>query len=133
MSTAHKLASASAGESKNANTDFTIGDLAREFGVTLRALRFYEHRGLLAPRRQGMNRFYNAGDRARLALILKGKQLGFTLTEIQNLLAAHQDDAAKVDLPLTRDQMLTQLEILRTQREQLNAAIQELETKLARN
>lgn len=132
MSTAHKLVSDPALAPANSNADLTIGDLAREFGVTLRALRFYEHRGLLSPRRQGMNRLYDANDRARLALILKGKQLGFTLTEIQNLLAQHQDDASKVDLPLTREQMQTQLEHLRTQRDQLEAAIRELEAKLAR-
>lgn len=132
MSTAHKLVSDPALVPANDKDDLTIGDLAREFGVTLRALRFYEHRGLLSPRRQGMNRLYDANDRARLALILKGKQLGFTLTEIQNLLAQHKDDATKVDLPLTREQMQTQLEHLRTQREQLDAAIRELEGKLGK-
>ncbi|MGL4811782.1 MAG: MerR family transcriptional regulator [Beijerinckiaceae bacterium] len=130
MSTVHKLA-AEVAASPSA-IEFSIGDLAREFGVTLRALRFYEHRGLLSPRRQGLNRLYTAADKARLGLILKGKQLGFTLTEIQNLLAAHQDDATKVDLPLSREQMQTQLDVLRTQRDQLEAAIRELEGKLAR-
>ena len=52
--------------------DFTISDLARDFGVTLRTLRFYESRGLIAPSRSGMTRIYSARDRARLALILKG-------------------------------------------------------------
>lgn len=132
MSTAHKLVSETPSEMGAATPDYSIGDLAREFGITLRALRFYEHRGLLAPRRQGLNRFYSQGDRSRLALILKGKQLGFTLTEIQNLLAANQDDASKVDLPLSREQMQTQLEHLRTQRDQVVAAIEELEAKLAR-
>ena len=66
---------------------YTIGDLAREFGVTLRTLRFYEDRGLLSPRREGTARIYDARDRARLSVILKGKQLGFTLTEIRAMVA----------------------------------------------
>jgi DNA-binding transcriptional MerR regulator len=66
---------------------YTIGDLAREFGVTLRTLRFYEDRGLLSPRREGLARIYDAQDRSRLAVILKGKRLGFTLTEIRAMVA----------------------------------------------
>jgi len=66
---------------------YTIGDLAREFGVTLRTLRFYEDRGLLSPRRDGTARIYDPRDRERLSVILKGKQLGFTLTEIRAMVA----------------------------------------------
>src|SRR5438045_9614518 len=62
---------------------FTIGELSREFGVTLRALRFYENKGLISPQREGLSRLYSKGDRTRLALILKGKKLGFTLAEIR--------------------------------------------------
>src|SRR5215211_7623473 len=69
---------------------FTIGDLAREFGVTLRTLRFYEDRGLLSPRREGTARIYDARDRSRLSVILKGKQLGFTLTEIRAMVVDDQ-------------------------------------------
>ena len=84
----------------------TIGDVAREFGVTLRTLRFYEHRGLLQPRREGMARFYSAADKGRLALILKGKQLGFTLTQIRAMLAANE----RGELGMSREQMASQLE-----------------------
>src|SRR5664279_959196 len=56
----------------------TIGEMARTYGVTLRALRFYEDRGLLKPLRDGTTRYYDAKARARLELILKGKTLGFT-------------------------------------------------------
>src|SRR6476619_1475956 len=66
---------------------YTIGDLSREFGVTLRALRFYEDKGLLSPAREGMTRLYSAQDREHLKLILKGKRLGFTLVEIDEALA----------------------------------------------
>ncbi|WP_425329948.1 MerR family transcriptional regulator [Terrirubrum flagellatum] len=110
--------------------EFTIGDLAREFGVTLRTLRFYEHRGLLKPRRQGLSRFYDEKAKARLALILKGKQLGFTLTEIRAMLAANERGAQN-DLGLSREQMKTQLETLRAERARIEAGIAELEAKLA--
>src|SRR5438477_12273965 len=72
----------------NAPAEFSIGELAKEFGITLRALRYYENRGLMAPRREGLTRFYTRADRDRLALILKGKKLGFTLAEIAALVAA---------------------------------------------
>ena len=67
-------------------TTFTIGDLAREFGVTLRTLRFYEDKDLIRPRRQGLNRLYGRRDRARLKLILLGKKVGFSLAEIKEML-----------------------------------------------
>src|SRR5688572_31470451 len=79
--------STQAGDAGESGKLYTIGDLAREFGVTLRTLRFYEDRGLLSPRRDGTARIYSARDRDRLSVILKGKQLGFTLTEIRAMLA----------------------------------------------
>jgi len=106
----------------------TIGDVAREFGVTLRTLRFYEHRGLLQPRREGMARFYSAADKGRLALILKGKQLGFTLTQIRAMLAANE----RGELGMSREQMASQLETLRAERARIEAGIAELEAKLAK-
>lgn len=119
---------------------FTISDLAREFGVTLRTLRFYESRGLLAPARSGMTRIYSGRDRARLALILKGKQLGFTLVEIRAMLANEEGKEAKGKEPsasvgglqLSRGQIAEQLDLLRSQRAEIEAAIAELEGTLAR-
>src|SRR5215472_17921874 len=69
-------------------TQFTISELSREFGVTLRALRFYENKGLIAPRRDGNLRLYSESDRTRLAAIVTGKKLGFTLAEIRAMIAA---------------------------------------------
>ena len=66
---------------------YTIGDLAREFGVTTRTIRHYEHEGLLNPTRQGTARIFSARDRVRLKLALRGKRLGFTLQEIKELVA----------------------------------------------
>src|SRR5271166_3261323 len=60
--------------------------MSRLFGVSLRTLRFYEDRGLIKPRREGNARFYRGADRVRREMILKGKKLGFTLTEIQDLI-----------------------------------------------
>ena len=65
---------------------YTISELAREFQVTPRALRFYEDKGLLSPTRDGLNRVYSTRDRARLKLILQGKRFGFSLEDIRQLL-----------------------------------------------
>lgn len=71
----------------------TIRDMARDFGVSIRTLRFYEDRGLLHPRREDNVRYYSARDRLHLKMILKGKQLGFTLSEIRDILAARGEEA----------------------------------------
>lgn len=68
---------------------FTIGELADEFGLTLRSIRHYEDEGLLAPGRDGMNRVYGHRDRARLVLICRGKRLGFSLAEIKEFLTLY--------------------------------------------
>ena len=65
---------------------FSIADLADEFEITPRTIRFYEDKGLLSPERQGLQRIYGRRDRARLRLILRGKRLGFTLAEIGEML-----------------------------------------------
>ncbi len=71
---------------------FTIGQLADEYGVTTRTIRFYESRGLIQPARKGANRAYNRRDRARLKLILRGKNLGFSLEDIGEYLALYDAD-----------------------------------------
>ena len=68
---------------------YSIGDLSREFGVTTRTIRFYEDQGLLSPTRNGQNRIYQGRDRVRLKLILRGKRLGFSLKEINKLIALY--------------------------------------------
>ena len=67
------------------STTFTISELAREFGVTTRTIRFYEDQGLLSPKREGTNRIFSQRDRVRLKLALRGKRLGFSLAEIREL------------------------------------------------
>src|SRR6188768_1512112 len=66
--------------------EFSISDLCEEFSVTPRALRFYEDEQLIAPRRQGLSRIYSHRDRARLAWILRGKRVGFSLAEIRDMI-----------------------------------------------
>ena len=73
---------------------FTVTGLAAELGVTARTLRFYEDRGLISPQRLGPNRVYSPRDRARMILILRGKQLGFSLKEIAEYLDLY-DPAAR--------------------------------------
>jgi DNA-binding transcriptional MerR regulator len=65
---------------------FTIADLSSEFDVTARALRFYEDQGLISPVRQGLSRIYSKRDRARLAWILRAKRVGFSLSEIRDMI-----------------------------------------------
>ena len=95
---------------------YTIGELAAELAVTTRTIRFYESKGLIAPARRGMARCYSRRDRARLMLILRGKNLGFSLEEIAQYLALYDADPAQV--AQTR-MLLTRIE----------AAIEDLQTK----
>lgn len=97
---------------------FTIGQLADEFGITTRAIRFYEARGLLSPTRAGTNRIYSRRDRVRLILILRGKNLGFTLEDIAEYLALYDVDPSQ----------RAQTELLM---KKLDAAIADLNSKKA--
>lgn len=69
--------------------EYTIAALAKEFGVTLRTLRFYEDLGLITPSRQGVTRIFSERDRVRLQLALRGKRLGFSLEEIKQIIDMH--------------------------------------------
>ena len=115
------------------NRRYTIGDMAREFGISLRTLRFYEDKGLLRPRREGSSRVYDGRDRVRLQVILKGKQLGFTLTEVRDLIGTHSELVEpSLDRALKPEQVTSQLEHLERQRADLEVAISELRATQAR-
>ncbi len=106
---------------------FTIGDLAREFGVTLRTLRFYEDKELLSPRRIGVARLYSRRDRARLRLVLLGKKVGFSLTEIRDMLALYElRDGHTAQLKVALRKFGQQIDVLRRQKEDIELAIEEL-------
>ena len=105
--------------------EFTIGELAREFDVTPRTIRFYEDQGLLAPRREGQRRIYEQRDRTRLKLTLRGKRLGLSLSEIRELIDMYEpgrDDRPQLE------RFLSLLESHRTMLEQQRA---DLESQLA--
>ncbi|TMJ03567.1 MAG: MerR family DNA-binding transcriptional regulator [Alphaproteobacteria bacterium] len=119
-------AESSADDHSGGKAAFTIGELSREFGVTLRALRFYENKGLISPQRDGLNRLYSRGDRTRLALILKGKKLGFTLSEIRQMIAVEEGTADSKSLALSREKCLEQIELLQKQKAELEEGLSEL-------
>lgn len=106
---------------------FTIGDLAREFGVTLRTLRFYEDKGLLTPKRHGTSRIYNRRDRARLKLALMGKKVGFSLVEIKEMLDLYDlKDGQVTQLKVSLDRFESQIDLLKQQKQDIEQAIEEL-------
>ncbi|MYZ49611.1 MerR family transcriptional regulator [Propylenella binzhouense] len=111
---------------------FTIGDLSREFGVSLRTLRFYEDKQLLNPKRQGPHRIYSRRDRARLKLVLMGKKVGFSLTEIKEMLDLYDlKDGQAVQLKVALDKFTRQIEVLKQQKSEIERAIEELSRTLA--
>ena len=79
-----------------AKPDYSIGELAREFAVTTRTIRFYEDQGLLAPERRGQARIYTPADRVKLILILRGKRLGFTLAESREMIDLYDPTSGNV-------------------------------------
>ncbi len=83
--------------SEDASRLYSIGDLSNEFGVSPRAIRFYEDQGLLRPQRIGGNRVYNYRDRVRLLLVLRGKRLGFSLADIREMLDLYDVDPEHIE------------------------------------
>ncbi len=111
---------------------YKIGDLAREFNITLRTLRFYEDRGLITPGRSGTTRLYNAQDRERLRIALFGKRIGLSLGAINNILNLHElrhsDETAARKLRSIYEAQLRELE---NRRVETDATINDLESKIA--
>jgi DNA-binding transcriptional MerR regulator len=99
--------------SRSDSVTYTISDLAREFALTTRAIRFYEDEGLLAPRRSGRSRIYGERERVRIKLILRGKRLGLSLSEIRELLDLY--DASRSERP----QLVKFLQVLTDRRARL--------------
>lgn len=112
---------------------FTIGELAKEFDITPRSIRFYEEQGLITPSRTGQNRIYNNKDRVRLKLILRGKRLGFSLAEVNNLFELYDTNP---DSAIQLETMLSMTEqkraVLRQQLEDIQMLMGELDEVEAR-
>jgi DNA-binding transcriptional MerR regulator len=105
---------------------YTISELAREFEVTPRALRFYEDKDLLHPTRDGLNRVYSTRDRARLKLILQGKSVGFSLSDIREILDLYQLEGHRAQLKLSVKKSRDQVRNLEKQRNDLEEALDTL-------
>ena len=134
MPAVRKRAAASAQAVVDAHRDhdtdelFGIAELCREFGITLRSIRFYEDKGLLAPRRVGGTRVYTRRDRARLALILRSKAIGAKLSEIKHYLdlyGAHGEGRAK-QMKFVLDRTDATIAELETKRAHIEATLAEL-------
>lgn len=114
------------------NTDtMTIRQMCDAYDVTPRTLRFYEAKELLFPMREGQKRLFTKRDRARLKLILRGKRFGFSLEEIRQLLDLyHMDDQQQTQIARTYEIARTRLADMEAQRDELNAAIDDLQDQL---
>ncbi len=107
---------------------FGIGDLASEFAVTTRTIRFYEDRGMIAPRREGRRRVYGPRDRTRLKLILRGRRLGFSLSEIAEIVDLYDAPRGEArQLTLLIDKVATRRVELESKRQDIEASLQDLD------
>ncbi|GAM01345.1 MULTISPECIES: MerR family DNA-binding transcriptional regulator [Sphingomonas] len=107
--------------------DYSITELCSEFGVTARALRFYEDEGLISPQRRGTQRIYSQRDRARLAWILRGKRVGFSLADIREMIDLYDlGDGRRLQREVTLERCTAKIEALQAQKRDIDAAIAEL-------
>ena len=104
---------------------WTIAELAREFGVTTRTIRFYEDKGLISPERRGQRRIYHPRDKVRLQLVMRGKRLGFSLEEIQEMIDLYDVD------PTENAQLRRFITKLRERRESLELQRNDIDTVIS--
>lgn len=115
------------GADEDAPELFSIRDLAKEFGVSARTLRFYEEKGLVNPRRAGQDRLYSRRDRARLKYVMMGRAVGFSLDEIREMLDLYDvGDRQVTQLRVAHDKFSERIARLQRQRDEIDRAIAEL-------
>lgn len=115
-------------EPRSEQDAFSISDLCAEFSVTPRALRFYEDEGLIAPERRGTQRIYSHADRARLAWILRGKRVGFSLAEIKEMIDLYDvGDGRRIQKQVTLARCRDRIDLLENQKRDIDAHIHELQ------
>ncbi|WP_417820642.1 MerR family transcriptional regulator [Terasakiella sp.] len=108
---------------------YSITDLSKEFDITTRTIRFYEDKGLISPAREGQRRIYSSRDRVRLRLIMRGKRLGFALSEIQELIDLYDTDRSEVmQLQVFLKRIQSRRDALSQQQQDITAMLSELET-----
>jgi DNA-binding transcriptional MerR regulator len=103
---------------------YSIGELAREFDITTRSIRFYEDQGLILPTRKGQTRIYNQRDRVRLKLILRGKRLGFSLAETGRLFELYAADNSSAT------QLITIMDLISKKKNDLNQQLEDIQAVL---
>jgi DNA-binding transcriptional MerR regulator len=117
------------GSAADAARTYSIADLAEAFTVTPRSIRFYEDEGLISPERRGQNRVYSSRDVARLAWVLRGKRVGFSLADIREMLDLYDaGDGRASQRQVTLEKCRTRLAALQSQRADLDHVIDELDT-----
>ena len=104
---------------------YSISELAQEFDITARTIRYYEDEGLISPTREGQNRIYSHKDKIRLKLTLRGKRLGFSLAEIRELFDMYDTDRS------SRTQLLSMVQLIESKREALRQQQEDIQMVLA--
>lgn len=108
-----------------ATAHYSISELAEEFGVTTRTIRFYEEKGLIAPRREGQRRIYSPADRVRIKLILRGKRIGMSLAECVEIIDMYDPEHNN------RDQLHSLIQRVQHRRERLEQQRQDIDDMLS--
>lgn len=109
------------------STAFSISDLAREFDITPRTIRFYEEKGLITPQRKGSVRVFSSADRVRLKLILRGKRIGFSLEESRDIIEMYEPETANTrQLESLLNKIHEKRTVLELQKKEINNMLKDL-------